>query len=97
MAATREPWHLDKKVPLALIATILLQTFLAGFAWSELRSGLADQERRIVRMEAESLSQQRERIALAERLARIEQTLTAVDRTLARLERVIERRSEALP
>lgn len=94
MANDREPWHLDKKVPLALIATILLQTFLAGFAWSELRSSLADQERRIVRMETDAALRQRESVALAERLARIEQTLTAVDRTLARLERVLERRPQ---
>jgi len=27
----KEPWHLDKRVPLALIGAILLQTFTIGF------------------------------------------------------------------
>lgn len=33
MTAPREPWHLDRKVPLALIVTILLQTGL-GVWWA---------------------------------------------------------------
>lgn len=31
--STREPWHLDKRVPVALIFAILLQTG-AGFWWA---------------------------------------------------------------
>ncbi len=30
--ATREPWHLDKRIPLALIGAILAQTAIAA-AW----------------------------------------------------------------
>lgn len=33
MTEPREPWHLDRKVPLALIVTILLQTGL-GVWWA---------------------------------------------------------------
>lgn len=61
-AEDREPWHLDKKVPIALIATILIQTGAALWWASKLDSRLGVVERhateisdhpaRIVRLEA---------------------------------------------
>lgn len=40
----REPWHLDKKVPIALIVTILVQTFLAGAFFSRMDSRISTLE-----------------------------------------------------
>lgn len=58
----KEPWHLDKKVPIALIVTILFQTGAALWWASKLDSRLgvverhatevADHPARIVRLEA---------------------------------------------
>ena len=58
----REPWHLDKNVPIALIVTILLQNGAALWWASKLDSRLgmverrtaevADHPARIVRLEA---------------------------------------------
>ncbi len=40
-------WHLDKKVPLALITVILTQTFFFGWWASNVEARIAEQERKI--------------------------------------------------
>lgn len=54
-------WHLDKRVPIALIFTIVAQTFVAGFWLSQLQQrvffleekvdAMAGQDRRLTRLE----------------------------------------------
>jgi len=65
----REPshWHLDKKVPIALIFTILVQTFAAGWFAANINARLTIVENR-----------QTERAAQAERLAGLEATMQGV-------------------
>ena len=64
-------WHLDKRVPLALILTIVVQTAMLGVWVGSLQARVAANERAI---EASADT--------AERLARIEAILERVERRL---------------
>lgn len=69
-------WHLDKKVPIALIGAIILQTgtgvwFAAGLHW------------RLTALEG--------RKDLNDRMVRVEQVVATNTRTLERIERLLER------
>lgn len=68
-------WHLDKRVPVALIVTIVLQ--FSGFVWwaSETAQRLAVVERAL-------LTNTDER----DRLVRVETTVQSIDQRLARME-----------
>jgi hypothetical protein len=70
------PWHLDKRVPVVLILAIIGQTFLGGWYVSSIDS-------RISRLEIEAVKNQ----STGERLARIEEKLTAIIDRLDRSER----------
>lgn len=72
----QEPWHLDKRVPVVLILAIIGQTFLGGWYVSSIDS-------RISRLEIEAVKNQ----STGERLARIEEKLTAIIDRLDRSER----------
>lgn len=71
-------WHLDKRVPVAIILTLLLQ--FAGIVWfaSQLSARVDVLERALLSAPADR-----------ERLVRVETTVVAIDR---RLERMEERR-----
>jgi len=64
-------WHLDKRVPLALILTIVVQTAMLGVWVGSIQQRVEQNERAI----AESAD-------TAERLARIEAILERVERRL---------------
>ena len=66
-------WHLDKRVPLALILTIVVQTAMLGVWVGSLQARVSANERAI---EASADT--------AERLARIEAILERVERRLDR-------------
>lgn len=69
-------WHLDKRVPVAIIGTILMQTaggvwFAAGLHW------------RLMALEG--------RKDLNDRMVRMEQVVATNTRALERIERILER------
>lgn len=79
-------WHLDKKVPLALIFAILVQTAM-GFWWA---SGINE---RVVVLERGAVSTAPQ----ADRLTRVEVKVDGVQRTLDKIEAVLQRQSEPAP
>lgn len=81
----QEPWHLDRKVPLALIFTLILQAVTFGW-WA------SAQESRLNRVEEIMLMQRDDPVRLA-RLEGFRDELTKrLERFEAKLDRLIEDR-----
>ena len=80
MKEQQERWHLDKRVPIALIITIGLQT--GAFVWwaSDINARVNTLERR-----AEITAPQ------AERLVRVETKVESIDAGIAEIKRLIRR------
>lgn len=74
-------WHIDKKVPLAFILTIFLQT--GAFIWFGARL-----DHRVEALERESVS----RIPQADRLTRVEVKLEGVQEGIVEIKRLIQNR-----
>lgn len=92
MTGSKEPWHLDKRVPLALIVTILGQTALAGWFAASIASRIDTLERDVERQRVTDM-QQTEAIHRAERQdvaqsQKLENILDIVERMDRRLERL---------
>lgn len=70
-----QTWHLDRRVPLALIGALALQTL--GVAWwaASVSFRVDDHERRVVLLERSDSTQVVQFAAITERLARIDERL----------------------
>jgi hypothetical protein len=79
-------WHLDKKVPLALIMTIVGQTVVAAWGASNLWTRVGELERQM-------------QIAAPqfERIIRVETKVDAITGSLSEIKALINRRSEPRP
>ena len=79
-------WHLDKKVPLALIMTIIGQTVVAAWGASNLWTRVGELERQM-------------QIAAPqfERIIRLETKVDGITGSLAEIKALIGRRSEPQP
>jgi len=86
----RESWHLDKKVPIAMMIAIAIQT--AAMIWwasgidekvREHTTALIDQIQRITKLEDA-------RLVAAERLSKIETLATAIADSVQRIERKVD-------
>lgn len=91
----REPWHLDKRVPIALILTLVLQS--GGLIWwaAQMSSEVAAQGRRVAVLEnhrdqMSSLVQD-----VRTQIAVMNAKLEASQAQLSRIERMVERRADA--
>jgi len=90
----REHWHLDKRVPISLIVTIMVQT--AAFMW--FLSSLSHRVEAITEL-AQSAQIQDERVRnntngitrMTEALRSSAATLESIDGRLARIERALDR------
>ncbi|MDX2233795.1 MAG: hypothetical protein NW200_04785 [Hyphomonadaceae bacterium] len=81
--AAREPWHFDRRVNIALIVTILLQT-AGAVVWA---AKLEERVAHLELMEARAVGE-------AERLARVEEKIGAQNLVLDRIDRRLERMEE---
>lgn len=80
-------WHLDKRVPIALIVTLFLQA-AAVLTWANgISSDVASVQSDIVEMKAESKS----RLAKFEQVVQLDERLKFLAESIARLERTVER------
>jgi hypothetical protein len=79
-------WHLDKKVPLALIITIVGQTVVAAWGASNLWTRVAELERQM-------------QIAAPqfERIIRLETKVDAITGSLSEIKALINRRTDQKP
>jgi hypothetical protein len=84
-------WHLDKKVPIALILAILLQT--AAFVWqiAEMKFRIDDHDRRLLIAEAVDTRRDKELAGVGERLARLEEQSRMQVELLRRIEQKMDR------
>lgn len=89
--SVREPWHLERKVPIALILTLVIQT--AGMVWwaASLSAAQADHRRRIGILEATDLRVAAEAQRMSETLARLDERIQAQTRILQRIEESVAR------
>lgn len=85
-----DPWTLDKKVPVAIIL-VLIGQFLGGLWFiSKLDSRLEDQDKRLVKAEAQIGVIDKDAREAAGRLIRVEEKSTAMLAILQRLERALD-------
>jgi hypothetical protein len=85
-AVEREPWHLDKKVPLALIMTMFLQT--VGIIWwaASLSTRVEHQERQIIALNTSDAQAKQEARRIGEWLSRVDERIAAQTEMLRRVE-----------
>lgn len=92
MSGAAEPWQLDKKVPLAWILALAVQT--GGMVWwaASISARVDDHDRRIERVEANGRSQADESRKMAEALVRLDERMAGQTAILQRIEAQIARR-----
>lgn len=78
-----ESWHLDRKVPVAIIATLMLQ--IVGFGWlfGQVEERVTQLERRLT-LQGETIRN------MPERMARLEEQMLAVRGALERIEKKLD-------
>lgn len=86
-------WHVDKKVPLALIVTIIVQTGTIVWWARGVSSDLEVHRRAITKLE----NAQSDNNAIATRISVVETELKSLNATAGRLERVLERFAMPVP
>ena len=79
-------WHLDKKVPLALIVTIIAQTIIAAWAASNIWTRVGELEHKV-----EVAAPQ------AERIIRLETKVNGITGSLAEIKTLVSRRMDGRP
>ena len=86
-------WSIDRRIPLALIVTLLMQ--FGGFIWwfSSVESRLTMKEQRLTRVEQRLDDDQRSIATIGERLARIEERSNAQIDLLKRIEARLSERT----
>lgn len=81
----QEHWHLDKRVPIALIFTLVIQLFAFGWFMNGLASDNEVNRRDIDRQEVRILNLETSSNAQAIQLGRMEEVLFGVDRNIQKL------------
>lgn len=84
-------WHLDKRIPVALIVTLLAYGGIGLWWASGIESRVEGQGARIDRLENAALEAIRGQALMNERLARIEERSNAQVEILQRIERSLSR------
>lgn len=92
MPQNPEPWHLDKRVPLALILSLAVQTGVMVWWAATLSARVDDHDRRIDRVEAAGKTQADESRKMAEALVRLDERMAGQTAILQRIEAQIARR-----
>jgi hypothetical protein len=85
-AQREREWHLDRKVPLALIITIVGQTIFAAWAASNIWTRVGELEHKV-----EAAAPQ------AERIIRLETKVDGITGSLAEIKTLVSRRIEGRP
>lgn len=91
MPGDREPWHLDKRVPVALIFAILLQTGTAFWWAASIQERVGNAEQDIVRIDARTDAIRDIAQDQAVQLGRIEEQINGLRNDIGRLLSVMER------
>lgn len=78
MGEPHEPWHLDKRVPIALIAAIVVQTVAIVWWAASIDARVGTTERRVERIETTIERARENDSALIQRVTRMEERLEAM-------------------
>lgn len=89
--ANSEPWHLDRRVPIALIATIAIQTLGAVWWAATIHNSVNTNRTSITRLDAIVETMRTQSQLQAVQMGRIEENITAMRADLARLLISLER------
>lgn len=91
MAEKSSPWTIDKRVPVALIAAVIMQT--CGLVWwvSDVNSRVVTLERRVAEIYADGSP------PLQVRIARLEEQSISVHASLLRIEMLLRERVNDSP
>lgn len=89
---TDEPWHLDKRVPVALIVTIAMQTMLAIWWAAGLSSDVAALQASDARQDGQIETMRTTAQAMAVQLGRIEEISLNTQKAVEALARQLEGR-----
>lgn len=81
-----ESWHLSKSVPVTLIATLVLQTFIFVWAAAKISFQVENHESRLVVVEKVNEDRTRSDYMFNDRLARIEENQKAQTDSMKRIE-----------
>jgi low affinity Fe/Cu permease len=92
-----ESWHLDKKVPVAIIVVLIGQFLLGLWFIAKLDSKVEEQASRLAKTEAQIMTIDREAREFGNRIVRIEEKSSAMLTILQRLERVLDGRRTETP
>jgi hypothetical protein len=92
MSGASEPWHLDKRVPLALILSLAVQTAAVVWWAAALSARVDDHDRRIGGIEAAAKTQADEGRKMSEALVRLDERMAGQTAILQRIEAQIARR-----
>lgn len=90
----REPWHLDRRVPLALIISIIIQSGAVIWWMSSLHTTVENNRISIERLDAVVDRIQTSANAQAVQLGRIEEGLLGIRNDIQRLTNSLERQSQ---
>lgn len=92
MSAADEPWHLDKRVPLALIVSLSIQT--AAMVWwaATTSARIEGHERRLIAVEATARAQAEDGRKSSEALVRLDERVAGQTAILRRIEEQLARR-----
>lgn len=82
MEQNNESWHLDKRVPLALIMTSLLQIVSIVWIAAQMNADIATNKENIQRLDVNVITLQREANAQAVQLGRIEEGISGMRRDM---------------
>lgn len=91
MSERTESWHLSKSVPVALIATIGLQALFLVWAASQMFATIANNSKRLDRVESQVVTIQTTAQAQAVQLGRIEESVSGTRRIVERIADNMER------
>jgi low affinity Fe/Cu permease len=87
-----DAWHLDKKVPVAIIVVLIGQFLLGLWFIAKLDSKVEEQAARLAKTEAQVSVIDREAREFGNRIVRIEEKTSSMLTILQRVERLIDRR-----
>lgn len=88
----QEPWHLDKKVPIALIIAILIQTFMAGAFITRMDSRITELESRTRSFESWRDGTQGKLDAINVTLGRMDERMQSQAEILREIKEALKRR-----
>jgi hypothetical protein len=87
----REPWHLDKRVPIALVVMIALQTGAAIWFAAQLDARVRWLETSVISTTSTTDNNRRDIVSVREQAARQDEKLNAIVQILARIDSRLER------